>query len=282
MRHYTSDCAAGPTRADGHALTVLAADSHAIEAPAAPAHFMECLQQKRTLDNSHTSMRVKLRDISLPTFIERVFAHQPPTDSAKPWYFGRVTFDIEPAEQLRHLTEIFRSADALPASGLSNAQIELGLWCMLGGAHDEAFVSLIWDRSLPITLRNATIAALFELYDRLLAAAPFEPIDFHAPDRTPRRFESIDYMALALVVQASQPAATTAYDRARIRATLLAVLERLLDHAAPVAQYAALHGLGHLPTKRRVDIIDRYLATRPRIAHDQRAYALAARAGTLL
>ena len=230
----------------------------------------------------HTPMRVELRDVSTATFIERVFAHAPPIDDAEPWYYGPVDFDIEPAQQLRHLTDVFRSADTLAAYGLSNAQLEVGLWCVLGGAHNESFVNLVWDRSLAIGLRKATIATLFELYDRLLAASPYEPIDFRAPDRTPRRFLTIDYMALALVVEASSPSSTTAYDRARVRSALLAMLERLLDHPAPVAQYAALHALGHLATRKRLDVIDRYLAARPNLEHEQRAYALKARAGTLL
>src|SRR6185312_15623568 len=129
-----------------------------------------------------------------------------------------------PAQQLQRLTDVFHSADSLPAYGLSYAQIEVGLWCVLGGAHNESFINLVWDRSLAIGLRNATIAALFELYDRLLAATPYESIDFRAPDRTARRFPTIDYMALALVVEASSPSSTTAYDRVRVRSALLATL----------------------------------------------------------
>ena len=227
-------------------------------------------------------MLIQLRDVSLPIFIERVFAHAPPIDGAKPWYFGDVRFEIEPVQQIRHLTAVFRSADSLSSYGLSNGQIELGLWCVLGGAHDWEFVSLFWDRSLPIELRAGAIGALFELYDRLLSAAPYEAIDFGYPDQTPRRFKTIDYMALALVVEALRPSNTTAYDRMRVRTALLDVLGRLLDHPAPVAQYAALHGLGHLPTKKRCEVIDRYLASRPDMVDEQREYALSARAGNLL
>jgi len=225
-------------------------------------------------------MLVRLRNISLPTFIEQVFAHPPPTDDAKPWYFGEVRFDVDPVQQLEHLTELFRSADSLPAYGLSNSQIEVGLWCVLGGANNWAFVSLLWDRSLPIALRSATIGALFDLYDRLLAAAPYEPLDFQNPDWPPRRFQTIDYMALALVVEAITPSNSTPYDRTRVRAALLSVLRRLVDHPAPVAQYAALHALGHLRTKKRIAVIDQYLARE----HDpsRRDYALEARTGNLL
>jgi hypothetical protein len=37
-----------------------------------------------------------------------------------------------------------------------------------------------------------------------------------------------------------------------------------------------------LRTKRRIEVIDQYLATRPAIEGPQREYALNARAGTLL
>ena len=226
-------------------------------------------------------MLVQLRNISLPTFVERVFDHLPPVDGDKPWYFDDVEFEIDSAEQLRHLTDLFEAPESLLAYGLSLQQIEIGLWCILGGAHNDAFVSLLWDRSLPIRDRRRLIAALLPLYDRLLASAPYEVIDFEHPDRTPRRFRTIDYMALALVVEAITPANSTAYDRTCVRASLLDVLERLLEHPAPVAQYAALHGLGHLRSKKRLDAIDRYLAN-PALADSQREYALSARAGTLL
>jgi hypothetical protein len=143
-------------------------------------------------------------------------------------------------------------------------------------------VNLVWDRSLPFELRRAPITALFELYDRLLAALPYESIDFRHPDSTTRRFKTIDYMGLALVVEASWPSSSTSYDRTRVRAALLDVLSRLLEHPAPVAQYAALHALGHLKSKKRVDVIDHYLAARPQMPDAQREYALDARSGTLL
>jgi hypothetical protein len=227
-------------------------------------------------------MLVQLRNIALPTFIDRIFAHAR-TGDAEPWYFASdVTFEVEPAQQLQHLTELFRTADALPGYGLSDAQIDMGLWCMLGGAHNWSFVSLFWDPSLPITLRSDTIGALFDLYDRLLAAPPYEAIDFRHPDYPPRRFQTIDYMALALVVEAIPPSRSTPYDRTRVRSALLNVLERLLNHPAPVTQYAALHGLGHLRTKKRIDVIDQYLARHPELEPARREYALDARAGTLL
>lgn len=139
----------------------------------------------------------------------------------------------------------------------------------------------MWDRSLPFELRGAAITALFELYDRLLAALPYESIDFRRPDSTTRRFKTIDYMGLALVVEALTPSSSNSYDRTRVRGALLDVLSRLLDHPAPVAQYAALHGLGHLKSKKRVDVIDRYMAARP-LTEAQREYALEARSGILL
>ena len=228
-------------------------------------------------------MLIQLRDVPFTIFVERVFAHDPPRDEANPWWYaGDVRFEVDPVQQLEHLAELFHTADALPTYGLSNAQIEDGLWCVLGGANNWQFVSLLWDRSAPLGLRHTTIGALFDLYDRLLAARPYEPIDFAHPDSTSRRFNTIDYMAQALFVEALTPSNSTAYDRTRIRAALLDVLSRLVEHPAPVAQYAALHALGHLKSKKRVAVIDRYLSARPHIGHEQREYALSARAGELL
>lgn len=226
-------------------------------------------------------MRVQLQNVSFATFVERVFDHPPPAGDAEPWHFGRVRFEVEPTQQLQHIGELFRGAGTLATYGLSNAQIELGLWCVLGGAHNWSFVSLLWDSSLPVALRTDAVAGLFQLYDQLLATAPHESIDFGHPYQPPRRFQGIDYMAFALVVEAIRPSSSLPRDRARMRAGLLCVGGRLLDHPAPVAQYSGLHGLGHLRTKKRTDVIDRYLA-RPSVQGASREYALNARAGTIL
>jgi hypothetical protein len=73
-----------------------------------------------------------------------------------------------------------------------------------------------------------------------------------------------------------------AADQARVSDGFLEVFARLLAHQAPVARYAALHGLGHLHHEGRAAAIDRFLAEHPSMESDQREYALAARCGDVL
>jgi hypothetical protein len=71
-------------------------------------------------------------------------------------------------------------------------------------------------------------------------------------------------------------------DRAAIRNAFLGTFSRLLEHPSPVAQYAGLHGLGHLKHKLRSDVIASYLARHPGLTPAQRRYAAQAQRGHVL
>jgi hypothetical protein len=71
-------------------------------------------------------------------------------------------------------------------------------------------------------------------------------------------------------------------DASAVRDALLATFQWLLEHPAPVAQYAGLHGLGHLKHPRGAAAIDAYLATHSELNPSQFAYAEAAKRGEVL
>lgn len=225
-------------------------------------------------------MIIDLTRASFSDLAGTLFDH-PVTESEDPWYFGDVEFEIAPEHQLRLLGELFHGAPASFAE-YDPPQIEQGLWCMMGGTHQNSFCGLVWWPTLPLDSRLTVIAGIFPLYDRVLATYPYESIDFRHPDADPRRFRTIDYMAPDLLLKGPWVPDADKADADAIRTAFLDLFSRLLAHDAPVAQYAALHGLGHLAHEGRRSVIDRYLSAKRLLEPAQRQYAEAARNGDVL
>jgi hypothetical protein len=224
---------------------------------------------------------IRLRDATIESFVRGVFDHEMPEEGSKPWYFPfDVSFETDERRQLDFLAELFGNARALLAD-YSPDFVCQGLWCMMGGVHFESFTGLVWDPALPLDKRRAVIQSVYDLYDQLLGAYPYESVDFRHPDED-RRFNGIDYMVPDLLLSGQTTRGEVDADEVAVRAEFLDLFTRLLEHPAPVAQYAALHGLGHLEHPERAATIDRYLAARSWMDHDQREYALAARRGEVL
>jgi hypothetical protein len=227
-------------------------------------------------------MQISLSEATVESLVDALFGHDVPTGDVEPWYFAiRVCFEIDPRRQLKLIAELFHNAGSL-LSSYSAAEVEQGLWCMLGGAHSESFTGLVWSAALPFGDRSEVIASVFDLYDQVLAPYPFEGIDFRHPDASPRRFRTIDYMAPDLLLEQPYLPKADAADEARVRETFLGLFARLLTHPAAVARYAALHGLGHLEHQDRAATIDRFLADHSCLESDQREYAFSARRGEVL
>jgi hypothetical protein len=89
-------------------------------------------------------------------------------------------------------------------------------------------------------------------------------------------------MAPELLLSASWLSRSDPRDGAAIRNAFLDTFRRLLTHPAPVAQYAALHGLGHLEHDLRPQVIDAYIARHPDLPAAQREYSERARSGEVL
>jgi hypothetical protein len=224
---------------------------------------------------------IKLRDATIESFVRNIFDHDTPEEGRKAWYMPHdVSFEIDERHQLGLLAELFGNA-RVQLAGYSASKVVQGLRCMMGGVHYESFTGLVWSAALPLDRRRAVIQSVFELYDQLLAAYPYESIDFRHPDDD-RPFSGIDYGVPHLLLSEPWFRDRSEADQTSIRAAFFELFTRLLEHPAPVAQYAALHGLGHLEHPDREATIDRYLADNPWMDPDQRDYALAARRGDVL
>lgn len=233
---------------------------------------------KRT--SAASVMIVNLTKATVGELAQVVFDHSA-SDDEDAWYYGDLDFEIEPDRQLRLLAELFHSAPSL-FKDYSTRQVEEGLWCMMGGAHSDKFCGLVWNPALPRPARLDVVAGVYTLYDRVLATYPHEQIDFRHPDADPRRFRTIDYMAPDLLLHRPRFRHEDELDVVALREAFLDLFSRLLAHGAPVAQYAALHGLGHLQHEGGVAVIDRYLEAHAWLEPAQREYAEAARTGDVL
>ena len=192
-----------------------------------------------------------------------------------------IEYRIDPGRQVVLLVDLFRRAFSLPAR-FSSTRIERGLWHIMGAEYFDNFTAHIWNPDVALVDRVRLVESVHGLYDDLLASYPYENIDFVHPDRLPRRFQTIDYMAPDLLLAGAGFWRNDPADKAAIRNAFLATFPRLLQHPSPVAQYAGLHGLGHLKHKLRSQVIASYLERHPGLSPAQRGYAARAQRGDVL
>ena len=190
-------------------------------------------------------------------------------------------YRVDPARQVVLLTDLFRRSFTL-TTRFPSEQIERGLWHIMGAEYFHAFTQHIWNPDVSRVDRVRLIESVYDLYDSVLARNPFEDIDFRHPDRLPRRFQTIDYMAPDLLLEGAAFVRKDPADRQAIRNAFLATYSRMLHHPSPVAKYAALHGLGHLKHPLRSQVIASYLERYPSLTPDQRGYAARAARGNVL
>ena len=229
-------------------------------------------------------MIIDLTYATLEQLTEIVFSAErvsPPEDATADDTRHFLEYRVDPARQVVLLTDLFRRSSTLTAR-YSAERIERGLWHVMGAECFDDFTAHIWNPAVSLVDRVRLIESVHGLYDGVLARYPYEPIDFTHPDRLPRRFHTIDYMVPDLLLTGERFMQGEPADRSALRHAFLSLFARLLAHPAPVAQYAGLHGLGHLAHERRSDVIDTFLERHPEISGAQRRYAMRARRGDVL
>jgi hypothetical protein len=225
-------------------------------------------------------MLIDLTNATLEQLIETAFDQRRESPSASD-DDDDIDYRVDPRRQVVLLTDLFRRSPTLPAR-FSSARIERGLWHIMGAEYFEYFTAHIWNPGLSIVDRVRLIQSVHGLYDHLLARYPYEDIDFTHPDRLPRRFRTIDYMAPELLLAGTGLGDDDPGDQAAVRNAFLHMFARLLEHPSPVAQYAGLHGMGHLKHKLRSNAIAAYVERHPHLSPAQRGYAARAQRGEVL
>ncbi len=222
--------------------------------------------------------QVDLRDASLTSFIAALFDHVPPGADAYATY-KIDDYLIDPRHQIALVTQLLRGAPEYLAS-FPDAEIARGFWKIF--LEDVLFARHLWDEDVALSDRLAAIESVVHLYETVLIQRPFEPVDFGRPDRLPRRFGGVDYMIPDFLMHIPRDVDVGSPDAKAVSDAFLAAFTRMVQHPAPIAQYAGLHGLGHLQHRDRPYVVDAYLAANPDLDPDARAYAMTARAGEVL
>lgn len=180
----------------------------------------------------------------------------------------------QPNHVVDHLTRLCR--DPLPAlDGLTDAQINKGLWYLLGAWTQLYSTRVTGERS---TTCIATIYTLFEL----IFVPRCAPVLSHLNESGANDLNSICYIwwdEIGLHVKR--------WDRERrdMDQAILDVMRRTLALPNVACQESALHGLGHNIRGYRDQvavIIDEYLAANPDLRPELRVYAENARIGHVL
>lgn len=215
-------------------------------------------------------MQIDLRHATFDGFLTAVFDHPAPgnAEGVNPWYWeSEADFLVDPARQVAHLTQLFRSAGAL-RQRFSTAQLEQGFWVM-GSAASEQFVEQLWNPAVPWSDRAVCVAAMEQLYADCFTVATFESVDYMWPD----------FLAHGYDFGTRDPGVNA--DDARMQQALFDLFTRLLERPEPICHYAGLHGLGHLRHPGGPRAIAAYLAAHPELTPEQRRYAESAMAGAI-
>jgi hypothetical protein len=228
--------------------------------------------------HSEDEICVDLRDASVASFVAAIFGHVSPGADAYATYKGD-DYLIDPRHQIVLVTQLLRGATEFLAS-FSDAESAQGLWKIF--LEDVLFARHLWDEDIPLADRITAIESVVHLYETVLIQRPFEPVDFRRPDRLPRRFGGLDYMIPDFLMHIPRDVDLTSPDARSVSDAFLAVFTHMVQHRAPIAQYAGLHGLGHLQHHDRPDVIDAYIAANPELDPAARAYAMTAKAGNAL
>jgi hypothetical protein len=199
-----------------------------------------------------------------------VFRHDP--EKVDPWWSSLAgdRWD-QPNHVVDYLTRL--CSDPMPAlDGLTDAQINKGLWYLLGAWSDLYSTRVTTERSV------ACISAIYPLFEQVFATR-CAPILSHLDEPGDNDLNSICYMwwdDIGLQVRR--------WDRERgeMDQAILDVLRRTLALPNIACQESALHGLGHNIRGYRDQIggiIDEYLAANLGLHPGLRQYAENARIG---
>ncbi|HEX8734953.1 MAG TPA: hypothetical protein VF721_06515 [Pyrinomonadaceae bacterium] len=208
-------------------------------------------------------MSVRLDKFSFEQFVEFVF--NPQTDHIL-FISGEYSYG-NPSVTLRHLTRLFRRPEFLLDSYNPN-QLEKGFFYVVPYLLCEVkFYGLLWDKRVPLSLREECISSMFDLFARFFAVNPLEHSCFMWWDGLAYGY----YM---------ENGAAADEDGIEIRQAMFETLKRILEIDSEDCQKSALHGLGHLRHPETEKTINDFLR-RHKVNQKLKDYAYACIAGTM-
>lgn len=208
-------------------------------------------------------MSVRLDKFSFEQFVEFVFHPQ----TAPRLFIGGEYSYGNPSVTLEHLTTLFRKPEFLLDSYSSN-QLDKGFFNVVSYMLCEVrFHGLLWDKRVPLSLREECIFSMFDLFSRFFAVNPLE----HSC------FMWWDGLAYGYFMENG---AADDEDGIKIRQAMFETLKRILEINSEDCRKSALHGLGHLRHPETEKTIIDFLR-RHKVNQKLKDYAYACIAGTM-
>jgi len=207
---------------------------------------------------------VDLTHASFDEFVSFLFDRSLPLEAEKrePWHWhAPVEFDRRTI--CAYYVQLFQQPEFL-LTRFTKRQLEEGFWAVQGPNLDCSVYRLIGDPDLPLSVREACIRSMFDLFQRLFSREPLETsvqmwwdslcYDWHCGNRK-RESGGEDLQLQDVYFQ---------------------TLARVLAIDSETCQGAALHGLSHLRHPQTKELIDRFIEGHPSLTEVQKAYAVAA------
>lgn len=192
-------------------------------------------------------------------------AFQGAIEAAYPW-------DLSDAMALAHVTRTFEGAGSLLAP-YDDAQVGDGLWFLVSST--AGTLNALLDGSIPWPERERCVRSFVNVF-REVFAARCAPVLSHTGQSGHSPLHLACYMWWDVF-----PFWGSTAGEPRLDDLFLEVMEATLRLDCDPCRESALHGLGHLPSRRgRVrKVIERFLEEAPGLRPELRAYACAAMSG---
>jgi hypothetical protein len=196
------------------------------------------------------------------------FDHAPATEEEERWYFKDESSSYyfkDPLLVLHRAAKLMENADLL-VSRYKPAQIEQGFWCLISGFD---LSELLEDSELDFEPRRRCIAALEQLYLRLLRRSGFEHL-------------ALDFLHPITAGYHERPDAIESDDQELIRELLLEACCGVLRMRERACFLGAARGLGRLRHPEGARLLETVLEDRQDLGAQDIEYARACLRGGLL
>lgn len=201
-------------------------------------------------------MLIDLDNYPFNEWIKFVFDHPV---SQPEWYFSEdLEWSGKPELILKNAIQLFKDPTFL-ISRYSPEQVEQGLWFLLGP--EGKLCDWLWDPTVSWILRQECILTMVSVFERLFTNNPFGQICYMWWDLLRSFDENPDRRVLNAMFKA---------------------LCKILKIESRECQMSALHGLGHLPLRKKEQVIEDFLDKHPDIDTKMKSHALAAIQGKML
>jgi hypothetical protein len=182
-----------------------------------------------------------ITEIGFEEWVRFLFDHPVPVGDAKAWYWDTEASLVELGSEceVAYATKLFKRGGEMLV-GWNDAQIDQGLWLLIGESSPAAIYSLA-DTEVAVAKRVACVHAIERLFEQLFVPR-CTPHLSHLDEAGSGALNAVCYMWWDIFPLSAKPRIE---ERGDIDAACISVMERTLRMPSIACQESALHGLGH-------------------------------------